>query len=209
MLRKNYGENTNFTWATLLSASVYKYAAIWPSSLVYVLKHFAKITKSSEAKLGENLFDIAIPQIEGSKESENGAKAVKHFSVRSIFGNWPLTHWEEILVDFCGLPWLWLLHHQLERSWSWFWIEQPRLKSVFVFQSRNWNWVTDIWSRSKSLILNSVYTQTEKIFSFLSRYWKHLSGACWQNNLLTPLELNTHLKKQYLDSEKIWKRETF
>ena len=82
MLRKNYGENTNFTWATLLSASVYKYAAIWPSSLVYVLKHFAKITKSSEAKLGENLFDIAIPQIEQSKERENGVR----FRKPSILG---------------------------------------------------------------------------------------------------------------------------
>ena len=40
------------------------------SQLIYVLKHFAKITKSSEAKLGENLFDIPIPQIEERKKGK-------------------------------------------------------------------------------------------------------------------------------------------
>ena len=48
------------------------------------LEHFAKklLAKSSEAKLGENLFDIAIPQIEQSKERENGVR----FRKPSILG---------------------------------------------------------------------------------------------------------------------------
>ena len=44
--------------------------AIKKGQLIYVLKHFAKITKSSEAKLGENLFDIPIPQIEERKKGK-------------------------------------------------------------------------------------------------------------------------------------------